>query len=103
MTREFAQKILPLIEAFSQGKTIQSRLANSSGVWGEWSDEDSPTFSFHDYREYRIKPEPREWYLTPCVVDASTLHAHETLESAKMCHAAECEGFEPIKVREVIE
>lgn len=52
MTRDEAKAILPIIEAYSKGKTIQ--------IWDEskWVDLDEATFSASPDK-YRIKPEPK--------------------------------------------
>ena len=52
MTREEAKKILPIIQAFAEGKTIEYR-----GLGGEWKAAHTPTWSSHLF--YRIKPEPK--------------------------------------------
>ena len=52
MTREEAKEILPIIQAFAEGKTIEYR-----GLGGEWKAAHTPTWSSHLF--YRIKPEPR--------------------------------------------
>lgn len=55
MTREEAKKLLPFIQAFSEGKTIQSKcITDEMPLW--W-DDNNPTFEIHDF-DYRIKPEP---------------------------------------------
>lgn len=51
MTKERAKQILPLIQAFSDGKQIQVK-----DLQYGWKDILNPTFD--DYSEYRIKPEP---------------------------------------------
>ena len=56
MTREEAKKLLPFIQAFSEGKTIQSRcFTEEMPLW--WDDND-PTFNVDDF-DYRIKPESK--------------------------------------------
>ena len=52
MTREEAKEWLPVIKAFSEGKTIEYK--NLSGPWIETK---SPSWS--NNFEYRIKPEPK--------------------------------------------
>ena len=52
MTREEAKDLLPIIQAFAEGKTIEFR--NSDG---EWDEADSPTWGKRFI--YRIKPEPK--------------------------------------------
>ena len=51
MTREEAKKLLPIMQAFAEGKTIEFRACD-----GEWKVANTPTWSSHLF--YRIKPEP---------------------------------------------
>lgn len=53
MTREKAKAILPIIQAYAEGKTIQYRTSNN-----EWVDTYKPSFS-DSSSNYRIKPEPK--------------------------------------------
>lgn len=54
MTREQAKKLLPIIQAFAEGKVIQSRhIKSGSSLWYE---VETPNFYNNDF-EYRIKPE----------------------------------------------
>ena len=57
-TREQAKKMLPIIQAFADGKTIQAKC----GTYYDWEDvsEDANASIFLDGRpwKYRIKPEP---------------------------------------------
>ena len=52
MTREEAKELLPIIQAWVDGKTIQ--------VWTNdtWIDEEYPSF-FEELSQFRIKPEPK--------------------------------------------
>lgn len=52
MTREEAKELMPIIQAFAEGKTIEFR--NSDG---EWEEADSPTWGKRFI--YRIKSEPK--------------------------------------------
>ena len=52
MTREEAKELMPIIQAFVEGKTIEYR-----GLGGEWKAAHTPTWSSHLF--YRIKPEPK--------------------------------------------
>lgn len=52
MTKEQAKKLLPIITAFAEGKTIE--VMNTSGHWDEIN---IPNFDV-DPKKYRIKPEP---------------------------------------------
>ena len=56
MDREQAKYILPIIKAFSEGKTIQWRYIK--GNTSLWWDDNNPTFEIGDF-DYRIKPEPK--------------------------------------------
>ena len=57
MTREEAKKLLPFIQAFSEGKTIQSKCVTDEMPL--WLDDNNPTFEIDDFFVYRIKPEPK--------------------------------------------
>jgi len=54
MTPERAKELLPIIQAYTEGKTIQIKLD------GKWKDAINLDFSM---REYRIKPEPKVIYV----------------------------------------
>lgn len=55
MTREEAKTMLPFIQAYAEGKVIESRCIK--GDKSLWYDDEDP--SFDDDFEYRIKPEPK--------------------------------------------
>lgn len=50
MTREEVKKLLPIMQAYAEGKTIQFRVCNK-----KWIDIDDPSFDVGI--DYRIKPE----------------------------------------------
>ena len=52
MTREEAKELLPIMQAFAEGKTIEYR-----AYGGAWKVAHTPTWSSHLI--YRIKPEPK--------------------------------------------
>ena len=54
MTREEVKEMLPVLQAFADGKTIESRCIK--GDKSLWYDDEDPSF-YNDF-EYRIKPEP---------------------------------------------
>lgn len=62
MNRQQAKELLPIIQAFAEGKTIEFRIKDGeepNGLRGwEWEEVDIPTFDTRRY-EYRIKPEPK--------------------------------------------
>lgn len=57
MDRERAKELLPVIQAFAEGKKVELALFDDDGAISEWSDDFSPTWS-DDYI-YRIKQEPK--------------------------------------------
>ena len=54
MNRNQAKELLPIIQAYAEGKAIESRCIK--GDKSLWYDDEDP--SFEDDLEYRIKPEP---------------------------------------------
>ena len=59
MTREHVKSMLPIMAAFSEGKAIQ--IATVSG----WKDiDENPDFDAHP-SVYRVKPEPRDFWIMP--------------------------------------
>ena len=52
MTREEAKELLPIIQAFAMGKTIECK-----DLFGSWAEAKCPSWS--NNFEYRIKPEPK--------------------------------------------
>lgn len=54
MTREEAKQMLPIIQAYAEGKSVEFRTYNDD----EWEDCEHPLFNEGCY--YRIKPEPSE-------------------------------------------
>lgn len=54
MTREDAKDLLPIIQAFVKGKTIEFRERGCT----LWTESISPIFNFAIF-EYRIKPKPK--------------------------------------------
>ena len=55
MNRNQAKQLLPIIQAYVEGKTMQSRCVK--GDTSLWYDEEDP--SFDDDFEYRIKPDSK--------------------------------------------
>ena len=55
MTREEAKELLPIIQAFAEGKTIQIK---KEGDWIEVGENTEVYFS-ESLSDYRIKPEPK--------------------------------------------
>ena len=55
MTREEVKQLLPIIQAFAEGKAIESRCIK--GDKSLWYDDEEP--SFDNDLEYRLKPDPK--------------------------------------------
>lgn len=55
MTREVVKKLLPIIQAFAEGKTIQVRINNDSS----WTDLLDDKLEISNLYKYRIKPESK--------------------------------------------
>ena len=55
MTREEVKEMLPVLQAYAEGKKIESRCIK--GDKSLWYDDEDPSFD-NDF-EYRIKPEPK--------------------------------------------
>lgn len=53
MTREHAKELLPIIQAFAEGKAVE--YLNDENVWIKCN---NPSF-WEDPKHYRIKPEPK--------------------------------------------
>ena len=87
MNRERAKQLLPIIQAFADGKEIEVYYCAEKG-WRN-IDENDYACLWIDAYDYRIKPEPREWMVSP----DGTLHLPKD-----DCHKQGC-----FKVREVIE
>ena len=100
MNRERARTLLPIIQAFADGKDVQFRFAGCGDK--PWIDmQDSWNFNTDtadpDFIEYRIKPEPREFWVHRDLLKYST-RAASSLDEIN-------EDYRHywIKVREVIE
>ena len=89
MNRERAKELLPIIQAFAEGKTVQAKKLAGEG----WIDINNFIDFFDaDEREWRIKPEPREFWL---------IEHQDGSISFKQIHIPAPRGS--IKVREVID
>lgn len=55
MTRDEARELLPIIQAFVEGKTVQCRDFKDKD--DDWDDTLTPAFDIDNF-EYRIKPKP---------------------------------------------
>ena len=58
MTQEEAKQMVPILQAYTEGKTIQ--YLNDKEEWIDFICD--PSFTSTPKR-YRVKPEPREWWI----------------------------------------
>jgi len=94
MDRKRAAELLPVIQAFADGRAIEWRLEGE-----KWNDATldgrlCATSEVNDIYEYRIKPESREWWL-----NTRTAEAYVTKECAEKFAL----GEKIVHLREVIE
>lgn len=101
MDRGQAKNLLSVIEAYVNGKTIQARVRGTN----EWFDEFNP--SFEPRFQYRIKPEPREWWVVePGGGEAFLYTSKEVAENSMVKRLVENSFFgraRCFRVREVTE
>jgi hypothetical protein len=94
MTRERAKMLLPIIQAYAEGKVVEYRITPSS----PWRfDYHETQLSFCDKYDYRIKPEPREWTLVFDENGMFRFYTESTLDYGTV------RGMKAIKVREVLD
>lgn len=62
MNAQNAKEYLPLVQALAGGKTIQQLTTSQQTNEMEWRNDPFPTFAA-DPKFYRVKPEPRRWWL----------------------------------------
>ena len=95
MNREQAKELLPIIQAFAEGKDVQFWFAPGR-FW--CTDKQNPEFDPKD--KWRVKPEPREFW----AVKPDTGHPHVVFSTIVPAKAAQSEwGGEIIHLIEVIE
>ena len=88
-------EMIAVIQAHKEGKKIQARAAMTNN---DWRDTDNPFWDFH-YLDYRVSPEPREWWVTPDLrmfaeQEEACSHAYDHCKHSKT---------PIIRVREVLE
>lgn len=57
MTREEAKELLPVIQAFAEGKTIQVKVTDNR--WYDWKNKTDELNFESGHQNYRIKSEPK--------------------------------------------
>lgn len=90
MSPEQAKELLPIIQAFSEGRAVQYRWPMN----GPWTDADKLVLDGN--AQWRIKPQPAEWWLCyPC--SKVLLLGHVKGENCVVCglplrHVREVQG-----------
>ena len=74
MTPERAKELLPIIQAFADGEDIQCGSSSNN----HWSDLNKRAH-FEDDLEYRIKPEPREFWVNPDKMTVWSSDGHDCI------------------------
>jgi len=103
MNRERAAELLPIIQAFAEGKDIQC----TESLTGEWHEKCSvnPHFSEIDDIKWRIKPEPFECWVNAYDDKKQSLYVYSTRRDAinggTSLSNDPCESARTIHMREV--
>lgn len=61
MTRERTKELLPVLQAWADGKEIQASCQSANPVWETYQGRD-PNFTPESWI-WRVKPEPREFWI----------------------------------------
>lgn len=102
MSRETIKKNLPFIQAFAEGKDVQYRYAAPGRFGREWLSINDGSGIFADPNfEFRIKPEPREFWINVYSGPPCDLMIHSTKKRAD--EEASDDRLECIHVREVVD
>lgn len=94
MTREQAKQLLPVIQAWADGKTIQT---NANAVWHDFLHENL-SFEYEPQR-YRIKPKPLEFWIQ--YNDKSSRRSDFWTHEPKLTPDDKAAGWRNVKMREV--
>ena len=97
MNREKAKKLLPIIQAFAEGKEVQFNYGKSEAnpAWRVCQDLDF----FADPNRYRVKPELKEIWVNEY---SNNTWAHPSEEEAKIYANSQCLRV-AVRYREVLE
>lgn len=83
-------------EACAVGSVVQLKSVTAPSSY--WRDESDPAFTSPISTDYRIKPEPREFWVNECL--DGNLYVYATERAAVMCRGSR---GNTIKVREVLD
>ena len=101
MTVEQARALRPVFEAYCEGKVLQTRLKQgfAGPPWTEWKIWDGKGEFGQEEVEWRVSPEPREWWLCPecsSVMGGPIRPEHHWTQGQKCPHVL-------VKVKEAME
>ncbi len=96
MTRAQTKSLMPVLVAWSEGRTIQVRDLTSPEWWVDFTSEHGPDLSSIRW-EWRVKPTPREFWVV--VGHDGTIHGASSCSAGTKMFA----GCDIIHVREVVE
>ena len=81
MTPEQIKNLLPIIEALVEGKAVQFRPRNTILPW----EDVIVVTGFYDDYEYRIKPEPRRFWLIENCTGPGSVQFESKTDAALNC------------------
>lgn len=96
MNASNAKDYLPLVQALAEGKVIQGFMVGS----GKWEDMHEMQFN-GTADQYRIKPEPKEFWVNRYADDSESLARFSSARLAEQ--AANTTNVTQVRYREVIE
>lgn len=101
MTREQTKELLPVMQAWANGGDVQVRdRSRPTDSWDTYSGSD-PDFDNKNW-EWRIKPEPREFWISLRGEDEQWYSCHTSRENAERYISAKPLKLRVIHVREVL-
>lgn len=101
MTREQAKSLLPVIQAFADGKDVQVRV--DGGQWITRHSKEVPYLNFdNESWEWRVKPQPREWWIIQFSNGVTSVHNNKSITES-FINSVNPSVSEIIHVREVVE
>jgi hypothetical protein len=100
MTQDQAKELLPVFNAYAEGKTVQWA-SQPADDWADYRDnrceQQQPCIFLNPRFRWRVKPEPREWYR--CESCHKALSGARNTMDGVLCY--EC-GCKVVHVREVL-
>lgn len=100
MTRDEARHVAEILTAWADGETIQYRTKGHARWYDDPNDETWSSLRVFEEFEFRIKPKPREWWLS-ADGHGEYVFAHDC-EATAARHSG-LGNLPPVHVREVIE